>query len=71
MKTTETAAARKNRLSSYRLLLAMYGFCLTALCFLGISSAKPGYFLAGILFMIGTLFLEAADVPEEKPAPNN
>ena len=51
--------------------LAMYGFCLTALCFLGISSAKPRYFLAGILFMIGTLFLAAADVPEEKPAPNN
>ncbi len=50
---------------------AMYGFCLAALCFLGISSAKPGYFLSGILFMIGTLFLAAADVPEVKPVPDN
>ena len=37
--------------------LAMYGFCIAALIYLGIAAEKPSYFTAGILFGIGTLAL--------------
>ncbi len=37
--------------------LAMYGFCIAALICLGIATAKPMYFCAGIVAGIGTLML--------------
>ena len=37
--------------------LAMYGFCVAALIYLGIAAEKPVYFTAGILFGFGTLAL--------------
>ena len=37
--------------------LAMYGFCIAALIHLGIAAEKPVYFMAGIIFGIGTLLL--------------
>ena len=40
---------------------AMYGYCLTALCALGIHAAAPWFMIVGILFAAGTLYIAAAD----------
>ena len=41
--------------------LAMYGFCIAALVHLGIAAEKPLYFIAGILFSVGTLTIGAVE----------
>lgn len=39
---------------------AMYGYCLIALCALGIAAAAPWFMAVGMLFTAGTLYIAAA-----------
>lgn len=39
---------------------AMYGYCLAALCALGIAAAAPWFMVVGLLFTAGTLYIAAA-----------
>ena len=39
---------------------AMYGYCLIALCALGIHAAAPWFMIVGMLFAAGTLYVSAA-----------
>ena len=38
---------------------AMYGYCLVALCALGIAAAAPWFMALGLLFTVGTLYMAA------------
>ena len=46
--------------------LAMYGYCLAALVNLGLTKELPWFFIMGILFMLGTVYVAVSE--ENKPS---
>lgn len=44
----------------------MYGYCLIALCALGIAAATPWFMVVGLLFTAGTLYIASANEEEKR-----